>query len=88
MLSTEFKAEARANLKIALPLIAAQLAGVGMGTVDTVMAGRLGKEALAAVSAGANLNVVFFVFFMGVLMACSPIVAQRAGAGRRRLGGG
>ena len=82
MLSTEFKAEARANLKIALPLIAAQLAGVGMGTVDTVMAGRLGKEALAAVSAGANLNVVFFVFFMGVLMACSPIVAQRAGAGQ------
>lgn len=81
MFSSSFKAEARANLKLALPLIAAQLAGVGMGTVDTIMAGRLGKEALAAVSAGANLNVVFFVFFMGLLMACSPIVAHRAGAG-------
>lgn len=79
--SSAFKAEARANLTLALPLIAAQLAGVGMGTVDTIMAGRLSKEALAAVSAGANLNVVFFVFFMGLLMACSPIVAHRAGAG-------
>lgn len=79
--SDAFKAEARANLKLALPLIAAQLAGVGMGTVDTIMAGRLGKEALAAVAAGANLSVVFFVFFMGLLMACSPIVAHRAGAG-------
>lgn len=81
MFSNSFKAEARANLKLALPLIAAQLAGVGMGTVDTVMAGRLGKEALAAVAAGSNLNVVFFVFFMGLLMACSAIVAHRAGAG-------
>lgn len=82
MFSPDFKVEARANLKLALPLIAAQLAGVGMGTIDTIMAGRLGKEALAAVAAGANLNVVFFVFFMGLLMACSPIVAHRAGAGQ------
>ena len=82
MFSPEFKAEARANLKLALPLIAAQLAGVGMGTIDTIMSGRLGKEALAAVAAGTNLNVVFFVFFMGLLMACSPIVAHRAGAGQ------
>lgn len=81
MFTTAFKAESKAILKLALPLIAAQLAGVGMGTVDTIMAGRLGKEALAAVAVGANLNVVFFVLFMGVLMACSPIVAQRAGAG-------
>lgn len=82
MFSPAFRTEARAILKLALPLIAAQLAGVGMGTVDTIMAGRLGKEALAAVAVGANLNVVFFVLFMGVLMACSPIVAHRAGAGQ------
>ncbi|MGH8539963.1 MAG: MATE family efflux transporter, partial [Stenotrophobium sp.] len=77
-----FRTEARANLGLAMPIIAAQMAGVGMGTVDTIMAGRLGDETLAAVSVGANLNVIFFVFFMGLLMACSPIVAHRAGAGR------
>ncbi|MGH8506620.1 MAG: MATE family efflux transporter [Stenotrophobium sp.] len=80
--SSPFRAEVRANLRIAVPLIAAQMAGVGMGTIDTVMAGRISDAALAAVSVGSNLNVTFFVFVMGVLMACSPIVAQRAGAGR------
>ena len=76
------RAEVRANLKLAGPLIAAQLASIGMGTVDTVFAGRLGSQALAAVSVGVNLNVVFLVLFMGVLMACSPLVAHMVGAGR------
>lgn len=76
-----FLTEARANLRLALPLIAAQIASIGMGTADTIFAGRLGREALAAVAVGTNLNVVFFVFFMGLFMACSPIIAQRAGAG-------
>jgi MATE family multidrug resistance protein len=75
-------AEIRANLKLALPLIGAQLAGVGMGALDTIFAGRLGPQALAAVAVGVNLNVVFFVFFMGVLMACSPVVAHMVGGGR------
>lgn len=83
--SSSFRAEVRANLRIAVPLIAAQMAGVGMGTIDTVMAGRISDAALAAVSVGSNLNVTFFVFMMGVLMACSPIVAQRAGAGHADL---
>ena len=74
--------EVRANLRLALPLIAAQLAGVGMGAVDTVFAGRLGAPALAAVAIGVNLNVVFFVLFMGLYMACSPLVAHMVGAQR------
>ncbi|MDR3416286.1 MAG: MATE family efflux transporter [Nevskia sp.] len=77
-----FRAELRTNLGLALPLIAAQLAGVGMGTIDTVFAGRLGPQALAAVAVGVNFNVIFFVFFMGLFMACSPIVAHMTGAGR------
>lgn len=79
---TVLRAEARANLRLAWPLIAAQIAGVGMGAVDTVFAGRLGPRALAAVAMGFNLNVAFFVFFMGLTMAASPIIAQMAGAGR------
>lgn len=77
-----FRREARASLKLALPLVAAQVAAVGMGTVDTILAGRLGAKPLAAVAVGSNYAVLFFIFFMGVLMACSPIVAQRSGAGR------
>ena len=76
-----FRREASANLKLALPLVAAQIAGVGMGTADTILAGRLSAQALAAVAVGSNIAVLFFIFFMGVLMACSPIAAQRHGAG-------
>ena len=87
-LSTDFRRESSASLRLALPLMAAQIAGVGMGTVDTILAGRLGPAALAAISVGANYSVAFFVFFMGLMMACSPIVAQRTGAGEAdsRLG--
>lgn len=81
-LSIDLRTEARANLRLALPLIGAQLANVGMGSVDAAFAGRLGPDALAAVAVGVNLNVVFLVFAMGVFMACSPIVAQLRGAGR------
>lgn len=81
MLPPALRTEMRANLKLALPLIAAQLAGVGMGATDTIMAGRLGPNALAAVAVSVNINVAFFVFFLGIFMAASAIVSQRRGAG-------
>jgi multidrug resistance protein, MATE family len=73
--------ELRTNLRLALPLIAAQLAFVSMGTVDAIFAGRLGVSELAAVAVGSNVWFLTFVMFMGVAMAVSPIVAQRLGAG-------
>lgn len=76
------RAETRANLRLALPLIAAQLAGVGMTTIDTIFAGRLGPQALAAVAVGSNLSVILLVMFMGLFMACSPVIAHMVGAGR------
>lgn len=77
-----FATEIRANLRLALPLIAAQVAAVGMGTVDSIFAGQLGARSLAAVSVGTNINVLFLVFSLGLLMACSPIVAHKVGARR------
>lgn len=80
--SAAFRSEARANLRLALPLVLAQLTFVSMGTVDTMIAGRLGAEPLAAVAVGANVWFMLFVPFWGLFMAVSPIVAQRMGAGR------
>lgn len=74
------RTEARANLRLALPLIAAQLSFVSMGTVDTIFAGQLGASELAAVAVGSNAWFLVFVLFMGLSMAVSPIVAQRVGA--------
>lgn len=81
-ISPAYAAEARHNLGLAWPIIAAQLSIVGMGTVDAIMAGRLGARELAAVAVGSNLFFLLLVFFMGLFMAVSPIVAQRYGGGR------
>jgi MATE family multidrug resistance protein len=77
-----YLAEARLNLRLAAPLIVAQLSFVSMGTVDTILAGRLGAKALAAIAVGSNVWFLIFVMFMGTAMAVSPIVAQRVGAGQ------
>lgn len=80
-----FRTEATANLRLALPLMVAQLSFISMGTVDTIVAGRMGEAELAAVAVGANIWFVFFILFMGLFMACTPIVAQRVGARRDPL---
>lgn len=76
------RAEAPALLRLAAPLIAAQITFVAWGVLDTLMAGRLGERELAAIAVGANIWVQIFIFFMGVCIACSPIIAQRVGAGQ------
>ncbi|MGH8444293.1 MAG: MATE family efflux transporter, partial [Solimonas sp.] len=62
---------------------------VSMGAVDTILAGRLGAPQLAAVAVGANVFFLMYVFFSGLFMAVSPIVAQQLGGGRdpREIGG-
>lgn len=77
--------EAGALLALAGPLIAGQLATVAMSFVDTVMAGRLSAEALAAVAVGGSVWATLVLFSMGVLMALPPIIAQHVGAGRGDL---
>ncbi len=77
-----FSTEASANLKLAAPIIAAQITFMGFGVADTLMAGRIGGVELAAIAVGANIWMQPFVFFMGLAMAVSPIVAQRLGGGQ------
>lgn len=63
--------------------MAGQLAGIGMSFVDTVMAGSLSSQALAAVAVGSSVWSSISLFMMGVLMALPPWVAQLDGAGER-----
>lgn len=74
--------EAGVTLRIGIPVIIAQLLQMSMNFVDTVMAGNLSAEDLAAVAVG---GAVFFPFIMlasGILMAITPIVAQLVGSRR------
>lgn len=68
-------------MRLAGPLIAGQVATLAMNFVDTVMAGRLSAEALAAVALGGAIWSSLFLFVIGTLSALSPWVAQLAGAG-------
>lgn len=72
--------EARALLKLALPLIAMQLAQIGSLTADVIMVGELGHEAIAATGVGAVLFYFTWLIGYGPVMAVSPIVAQILGA--------
>lgn len=69
-------------MNLAWPVLVAQMAVVGSGVIDTVMAGRLSALDLAAVGVGAAIYITVFMTAMGVLMALTPTVAQHFGAGR------
>lgn len=68
-------------LKLAIPIIIAQLAHTAMGFVDAVMAGRVSPRDLAAVALGNSIWVPVFLLMTGILLATTPKVAQRFGAG-------
>lgn len=68
-------------LKLAIPIIIAQLAHTSMGFVDAVMAGRVSPRDLAAVALGNSIWVPVFLLMTGILLATTPKVAQRFGAG-------
>ena len=76
------KDEARAMLAIGFPIIVHNLALVGMGLTDAVMAGALGAKTLAAVAVGSSLWAPVFLFSLGILMALSPTTAHLHGAER------
>ncbi len=76
----DIKKESRTTLRLAIPAIISQLAQMSMGTIDTIMSGRLSTEALAAISVANNLFMPLMILVMGVLMALNPLVAHAIGA--------
>lgn len=74
--------EVIAILKLGGPLIGAQLAQISINFVDTVMAGRLNANALAAVAIGTNALFFVTAVSLGLLLSVSPSVAQLFGAGK------
>ncbi|MDQ3189057.1 MAG: MATE family efflux transporter [Pseudomonadota bacterium] len=74
----------RAFFKLAWPLFIANLAVVGNGTIDTIMAGQLSATDLAAVAVGSSIYISVYIGLMGVLQALSPIAGHHFGAQRWR----
>ena len=67
-------------IRLALPLVAAQLAQMGMGVVDTIMAGQVGALELAGVALGGAVLWPTLMLFSGVVMSTIPMIAQLNGA--------
>jgi MATE family multidrug resistance protein len=77
-------AEWRPMLRLALPVVVAELGWTTMSTVDTLMVGRLGAEAIGAVALGSALFLGVTIFGMGLLLGLDTVISQAYGAGNLR----
>ncbi|MDW3206731.1 MAG: MATE family efflux transporter [Alphaproteobacteria bacterium] len=77
-------AEAGATLSLAGPMIMTMIAVIAMETVDTLMIGRLGEEALASAALALNAWFIFLLFGIGVLGAVSSLASQAVAVGDDR----
>lgn len=69
-------------VRLAFPILVAQFAQTANGFVDTVMAGQVSPEDLAAVAVGSAIWVPVFLFMVGVMQGLTPFVSQLHGADR------
>ena len=77
---SSWTADLRQMGRVAAPVVLINVGLQLMGVVDTLMVGRLGGSAIAAVALG---NFYFFnvsVFGIGLLMVIDPVVSQAIGA--------
>jgi MATE family multidrug resistance protein len=70
-------------LKLAGPVILAEIGWMSMGIVDTMMVGPLGPAAIAATGLGSGVFTAIAIFGMGLMLGLDPLVSQAYGAGNR-----
>jgi multidrug resistance protein, MATE family len=69
-------------LKLAGPVVMAEIGWMSMGIVDTIMVGPLGPAAIGASGMSNSLFFAIAVFGMGVMLGVDALVARSYGAGR------
>ncbi len=77
-----FLKETAALMRLGAPMLATQFCIMGMGFVDTAMAGHYASVDLAGVTLAGYLLWPVFMLMTGLTMAVTPIVAQLTGAQR------
>jgi MATE family multidrug resistance protein len=68
-------------LKLAVPVILAEIGWMVMGIVDTMMVGPLGPAAIGATGLGSGVFTAIAIFGMGLMLGLDAYVAQTHGAG-------
>jgi len=73
----------RRVLSLALPVVMEQLAVMLLGIINTIMVGRLGKEAVSAVGMVDMFSRCIFPLFTGMSVGGTILVAHAIGRGKR-----
>jgi multidrug resistance protein, MATE family len=73
-------------IRLAAPLVLAELGWMAMGVVDTMFVGRVGAEAIGAVGLGTMVFYGVSISAAGLLLGLDTLVAQAFGAGNREDG--
>jgi MATE family multidrug resistance protein len=71
-------------MKLAGPVILAEVGWMSMGLVDTIMVGPLGPAAIAATGMGSSVFTAIVIFGMGLMLGLDAFVSQAHGAGNER----
>ncbi len=71
--------EMKKMIPLALPVLVVNLSMVGMGCVDTIVAGQAGVTDMAAVGLGSSVYVPVALFACGILMILGPVIANMRG---------
>lgn len=74
------RTELKPMLRLAVPVVLAELGWMGMGIVDTIMVSPIGPAAIGAAGIGTSLHMAFAVFGMGLLLGLDTFVSQAYGA--------
>ena len=79
-MAASIRSEFAPMLKIAVPVVLAELGWMTMGVVDTVMVGPLGPEAISAAGVGNAMHIAFAIFGMATMLGLDTLVSQAYGA--------
>jgi MATE family multidrug resistance protein len=74
--------ELRPLLRLAGPVVLAEIGWMSMGLVDTIMVGRLGPAAIAATGMSSGVFTAIMIFGAGLMLGVDALVSRAAGAGR------
>jgi MATE family multidrug resistance protein len=77
---SDFRKNTKSLMKLAYPILIAQLVQNLMGFADTVMAGRVSATDMAAVAVASSVWLPLILTIYGLVMALAAIVSQLAGA--------
>jgi Na+-driven multidrug efflux pump len=69
-------------IKLTMPILMEQTFLMSLGVVNTIMASRIGQEAVSAIGMVDSIHFIFIAFFSALAVGGTVVVAQLTGLGR------